>query len=356
MSFALLSLRLSLALVLGGGAAGASPSGPWTQVTRARYLMGSVCEGVVYAGPDPSAKAHAAAGLEAAFEEIARLEAVLSDYKSDSELSRLNREGFPGPFACSADLYDFLSQAARYSHDTGGAFDITVAPLVTLWDLRGPGRLPEPAQVRATLDRVGISKLKLDASSRRAAFGSRGMAVDPGALGKGYALDAAAGVLRSRGITSALLDFGGQVIAIGAPPGTEAWEVSLAHPSTREEPALTLELRDASISTSGNSERWLKVGQRDIGHVLDPRTGEPSAARGSASAIAPTGAEADAASTAMLVMGPERGLVWASARPHLSIVFLESGEAGQVRVRATPNVNLNRPAPPSSAGVRRQKR
>ncbi|HKY33282.1 MAG TPA: FAD:protein FMN transferase, partial [Candidatus Polarisedimenticolia bacterium] len=295
----------------------------------------------------------AAAALEAAFDEIARLESVLSDWKTDSELSRLNREAASGPFACSGDLYDFVAEGVRLWEATSGAFDLTVAPLVALWDLRGEGRAAGDAELAATMRRVGSARLRLDGPARTVFFQAPGMGLDPGALGKGYALDAAARVLRARGVKAALLDFGGQLLAIGAPAGRAGWEAAVAHPLRRDEAALTVILKDESIATSGNAERGLIVDGRQMGHVLDPATGRPIAWRGSASVIAASAAEADALSTALLVMGPDRGLAWAAGREGLTPLFLEEDERGELVVRPGPGLR-KRPAAPwggAAAGI-----
>src|SRR5262249_18296662 len=158
---------------------------------RARYLMGTVCEATAAlpAGAPAASRQAALSALDASLEEIARLESILSDWKEQSELSRLNREATAAPFACSEELYDFVSAGGRFSRLPGGAFDLTVAPLVVLYDLRGRGRwAPEP-EVEAAVRTVGYEKLHLDDAGRRIAFTVPGMALDPGGLGKGYALD-----------------------------------------------------------------------------------------------------------------------------------------------------------------------
>jgi thiamine biosynthesis lipoprotein len=300
--------------------ADAAPPSP---ATRARYLMGTVCEGIAYGD-------EAASALEASFDEIARLESILSDYLPDSEISRLNRQAAAGPTRCSPELFGLVAEASRLSRLTLGSFDITVAPLVEVWDLRGKGRLPDAASLHLARRRVGASLLLLDETRRTVAFRVDGMALDPGAIGKGYALDAAARVLRSRGVTVALLDFGGQVLALGAPPGAEAWEVDIAHPLRREEAALTLRLRDESASTSGNSQRHVTVAGRSLGHIVDPRSGVPSAWSGSATVIAASATQADAVSTAMLVLGSKAGSRVIEAMPGLSAVWLDTDRSGRL--------------------------
>ncbi|MGH9870446.1 MAG: FAD:protein FMN transferase [Candidatus Polarisedimenticolia bacterium] len=308
-------------------------------VSRARYLMGTVCEVTAPSlSGDDAGRARTAAALEAALEEIARLERILSDWRPDSEMSRLNRQPAGAPFTCSLDLFDFLSVGERLSAATGGAFDMTVGPLVKLYDLRGAGRWAGASEVAATLKSVGSRHLRLDGASRSVTLGAAGMALDPGALGKGYALDAAARTLRARGVDRALLNFGGQVLALGAPEGKDGWEVALSHPRRRHEAVMTLVLRDASLSTSANVELGKVVDGRDLGHVVDPGTGLPVSWRGSATVVAGTAADADALSTALLVMGLERGLAWADRHEGLTAIFLDEDERGQLNVRTGPGL------------------
>jgi FAD:protein FMN transferase len=324
------------------------------EVARARYLMGTTCEGTVLLESTAAAPRRdaAAAALEAAFDEISRLERVLSDWKQDSELSRVNREAHTSPIACSADLYDFLEVSARFSRLTEGAFDLTLAPLMRAYDLRGSGRWPSSSELAAARGAVGFSRLRLDPQRRTVRFTAPGMALDPGGVGKGYALDAAARVLRERGFKTALLDFGGQIAALGAPRGERGWRVAISHPLRRDEPAMTLLLNDASLSTSANAERGLTVDGRTLGHVIDPATGRPVSWQGSASALARSGAEADAFSTALMVMGPERGLAWAAAQKGLTAVFLEEDERGQLTVRSGPGLATHHASPlPAGTGA-----
>jgi thiamine biosynthesis lipoprotein len=332
-------------------AAGIPAESPEPRVDRARYLMGTVCQGSVFPSEGITAEGSAQA-LQAAFDEIARLEAVLSDYREDSELSRMNREAGAAPFPCSSDLFEFLLAAIGYSRETGGAFDVTAAPLVSLWDLRGAGRIPSSAEIERARRQVGFSLLGLDRTRSTVRFQAPGMRLDPGALGKGFALDAAARTLRSRGVRSAMLDFGGQILAIGAPPGAAAWEIDVAHPLDRSRPVTSLMVRDQSVATSGSSERGLIVEGRRLGHVVDPRTGAPIEALGSATVIAATGAEADALSTALLVMGPDAGLDWASARSGIEVLYL-AAEGDRIVARSTPGLDSLR-APGAAAASQKE--
>ncbi len=242
----------------------AAPAPAGAAIVRARWIMGTILE-ITAHGP--------ASAVSAAFAEVERLDRVLSLYKEDSELSALNRS--TAAFRCSPDLWEAVAASLDYARRSGGAFDPTV--------------LPPARRGKAALASVGHEKVRLDPALRTVRFTAPGMALDFGGIGKGLALDHAARVLKDAGVRAAFLNFGGQILALGAPPGTDGWSVEA--PGGR-----TLTVKDASVSTSGDSER--------PGHILSPFTGEPVRRAGSVTVVAPTGAEADAWSTALFVLGP----------------------------------------------------
>ncbi len=314
---ALTALAAAKAMVTAGAAPRAvtatpAPSLAAPTTTRARFLMGTRLVVTL-----PGAVADEV--FDQAFAEVARLERVLSNWDSDSELSRLNRAAADGTVRCSDDLFVAVSAARHWAEMTGGAFDPTVEPLVRRFGLRGDeGRL-EPARqglagsgAAAPADRpndgpVGWQHLHLDPLTRSIRFDAPGVGIDLGGIGKGIALDAAARVLGERAIRAALLDFGGQVLATGSGPGG-AWPVGIAGPGDRDSAALWIVLRGSSLASSGNGER---SGPDGLGHILDPARGAPAGYAGTVTVLAPDATAADALSTALFVMGPDRGLPWA---------------------------------------------
>ena len=327
---------------------------------RARYLMGAPLEARAFTTPERRAETLLA--LDRALDEVQRLDGVLSNWKEDSELTRLNRAAAAGPVRCSSDLFEALSATVQAAAATGGAFDSTVEPWVAALGLRNADSpesppTPVPAGAASGADQPRTSTLSagagaplpprrgavyLDAASRSARFSAAGVGIDLGGIGKGFALDRTAAVLRQAGVAAALLNFGGQVLALGAPPGEEGWVVEVADPRDRMRPALELRLRDASVSTSANSERGVWRDGRWIGHVLDPGMGRPAPYPGSATAVAPDATRADAYSTALLVMGPERGLEWAGGRDDVAAAYLEPSTDGAAVLRATPSLQRYR--------------
>ncbi|MEK7329528.1 MAG: FAD:protein FMN transferase [Candidatus Eisenbacteria bacterium] len=311
----MLSAALAGALPSPTGAPAAAPA----RVERVRYLMGTLC--TASASADDTVQAGAA--LAAALDEIARLERVMSSWREDSELSLFNRAAGGGPVACSPDLAAVLDSALVLARLTDGAFDPTVEPLVSAWDLRGDGRLPGPAALAAARDLVGWPGLALDPNARTAHLARAGMGVDLGGIGKGFALDRAAATLARRGVTRALINLGGELLVLG---GGES--VTVAHPAHRLSPVVEIPVADAAVSTSGQSERGFTAGGVRYGHILDPRTGRPAPTAASVTVVCRSATRADALSTALLVMGRERAAAFARAHADAGVLWLEPAGRG----------------------------
>ncbi len=264
-------------------------------------------------GPDTAALNR---GAEAALEEVERIEAACSTWRPDSPWSRLNAaEG--RPVALDAEWIGLLAAMKDWSVRTRGAFDPALMPLLRAWDVRGPGRTPSPAELKLARRASGAAHLDLDPAAGTARFDHPQAGVEEGGFLKGYALDRAAARLRAAGADRGLLDFGGQLLVLG-----EA-TVSIAEPARRRRPRLDLRLSDASLSTSGTSERGR--------HLLDPRSGRPCKAWGSASVVRASALEADLLSTALYVMGPVHGLAWAEAHELPACFLLNDGRTRMTR-------------------------
>lgn len=240
---------------------------------------------------------------EAGVREIERIEALLSTWREDSPLARLNAVAPGTAVELPAELFKLLKGVFEWRERTGGAFDPTVAPLVRAWGLRGAGRIPGPAELLTARRVTGPSLFSFEESSLSVSRHDALAGIDEGAWGKGWALDRAAAAMREAGAVSGLLDLGGQILTFG-----EATAVDVASPLERNRPVVTLHLRDESVSTSGNSERGVTVNGRRIGHLLDPRSGEPARDFGTVTVVAKDGLTADILSTAFFVLGEKEGL------------------------------------------------
>lgn len=260
------------------------------QVTRVQYLMGALCEIRASGETDKSV----GQAVTSAFEEISRLERVLTTYSQTSEVSRLNRLGGRKAQKCSPDLFALLKRSIAYSQITNGAFDVTVHPLIRYWS----APKSSSSQASEILKHVGYQRVELIEDDRTAFFKLPGMSVDFGGIGKGYALDKAAEVLRQSGIQKAELNFSGNILIINETG--KPHPILLTDPTDPQRTILTLAVSNGSASTSSQLERG--------GHIIDPRTGRPADFQGSVTVIAPTATEADALSTALLVLGPKKGV------------------------------------------------
>jgi thiamine biosynthesis lipoprotein len=254
-----------------------------------------------------------AAGEEA-LDEIDRVEGQLSLYRPTSEVAHVNGRAAKNPVRVTPALLQLLQEAQRLSRETGGAFDITIAPLVRCWGfMGGMGRLPQPEEVAEARAKIGMSLVELNLEDSTVKFGREGVMLDLGAIGKGFALERAAGLLREAGVTSALLNAGtSTVYAVGHPPGQEHWKIAVEPPPGSvkgQRPSLlaTVPLRDEALSVSAVWGRSFQADGKTFGHVLDPRSGMPVKG-GLLSAVSlPSAMETDALSTALLVLG-EAGL------------------------------------------------
>ncbi|MES2220171.1 MAG: FAD:protein FMN transferase [Acidobacteriota bacterium] len=263
--------------------------------------MGAVFEIVTYR-TDP---VQASKAMDHAFQEIDRLEDLMSIYKPESELSRLNRSAHRQAQSVSPDLYQVILQSLHYSELSDGAFDVTAGPLAERWKAVGRGEQPPTASEEASLRRgVGYRQVEL-IPPNGIRFHSASVAVDLGAIGKGYAVDRAASVLRSFGIECALMNSGGSTFfGIGAPPSKAGWLVHLCDPSSQIAPHVLL--HQNSVSTSQQTRPSL-LGMSSFGHIIDTVAGEPLKSAAAVSVVSKSATASDALSTALLVMGPEKG-------------------------------------------------
>lgn len=237
--------------------------------------------------------------------EAERIEAFLSHYRQDSELSRVNREAARGWVRVSPELFALLQACQHYSRASEGTFDITVGPLVKIWGFyKGTGRLPHRSEIRQALARVGFQKLELDPAQQAVRFKVPGMELDPGGIGKGYTVDRIVEVLRKLGVRSALISAGGSSIyALGTPPGEKGWKIQIRDPRS---PARTVEevvLRDESLSTSGSYEKFFVVAGKRYSHIFHPRTGYPAEGTLAVSVIAPRTLDSEAWTKPIYILG-----------------------------------------------------
>jgi FAD:protein FMN transferase len=270
-------------------------------VRRSQPLLGTFVTITAY-GEDPDRTQTA---ITAAFDEIRRVDLVLSIHKPESEISRVNQLAAERPVEISPELRFVLETALRIADETHGSFDPSIGPLAQLWGfIWKEYRLPTKAELDRVSPLVNYKQVRLatNATTMTVQFARSGMFLDFGGIGKGYAVDRALSVLQKHGIKNAMVKAGGDLRVIGAPPGTDGWEVQLEDPR-KEGRRTTLLLRDKALSTSGNYENYFEVNGQRYSHILNPRTGLPVQGIASCTVIAPTCTESDAYATAFFVLG-----------------------------------------------------
>lgn len=306
------------ALLLAGCAshpsAGAAPSVRVGSVERRLSIMGTSLDIRVEAAD----RERALLASERAVTALETAESRLSTWREDTELSRLNRAPAGQPFTLSPDLAADLGAARRCWQETDGAFDPSVGELVQAWGLRKGGRRPGPDELREAVDAAGLEGLRLGPEGV-AVRERTGLILEEGGFGKGAGLaEALDEVARDPGVTRASLDLGGQVAVIGS------WAIPVADPRLRDRPAVALTIDGGSVSTSGNSERGIVVAGERLGHILDPRSGQPSPDFGSLTVWTADPLRADCLSTGLYVLGPEAALEWAARHPGVEVLVLRT--------------------------------
>jgi thiamine biosynthesis lipoprotein len=270
-------------------------------------------------GPDAAALPRI---VEEAFDEVDRIDRLMSHYKAESPLSRLNREAATHPVAVEPELFDFIAEAMRYNRESDGAFDITVGPLMKAWGFfRGEGRMPSDEELAAARRHVGGAHVVLNPLDRTIAFDGAGVDLDLGGIAKGYAVDRVVRLLRARQIAAALVSSGGSTIyGLGAPPGRDGWDVIIQDPIDSRKTAMTVTLKDRAVSVAGSSEKSFESGGVTYSHIMDPRTGRPVQGVLSVAVLADTGTAGDALDDALFVMGVERARAYVQ-RLHATEAF-----------------------------------
>ena len=293
-------------------------------VRHAREAMGTVFT-LTVADPLPAELVERAA--LAAFDEIDRLEALLSEWRETSEISAVNRAAGLAPVVVSAETFECVSGALEVSQLTDGAFDLTWAAFRGLWKFSDetPPRLPDPARIKAALLKVGFRKVKADKKARTLFLEQRGMTLGLGGIGQGFAVDRAVIILRAHGLSRFIVDGGGDLYVAGEKAEGRPWVIGVQHPRDRGRLVAELPLPEGAVVTSGDYERYFEIEGRRYHHIIDLRTGYPATGSVSATVFSADATLADALATGLFVMGP-KGLSKLEAMPGVeAAVFSPDG-------------------------------
>lgn len=296
-------------------------------VTRVhRFLMGTSMT-IEVSGLDPAARADA---IEEAFAAIAEVDRLMSHYRSDSEITRVNREAASHPVPVSPPVYSVLAAAADVSRASRGAFDISVGPLMKLWGFfQKQPHVPTDAELAAVRPLVNHTQVVLDAATQTVRFTRPGMEVDLGGIAKGFAVELAGGVLKRRGL-SGFIDAGGNQYFVGTPVGKPRWQVGIEDPDHRGALLGVLKVDGGAVSTSGGYHNFFDVQGVRYGHLLDPRTLRPSDRSLSVTVVSRDATLADALTKPVYLLGPVDGLALAESFPGTRAIIATRAADGGV--------------------------
>ena len=264
--------------------------------------------------------------IEAALAEIRKVDELMSDFKEDSEISRVNKGAFSQPIEVGESTFEVLQKSIEISYLTDGAFDITVGPIVKLFrTARATGKAPTPEQIADAKAKVGYEKLVLNDAEKTVRFTVEGMSLDLGGIAKGYAVDKAIEIMQQHGALGAMVDVGGDVRCFGTPPkGKETWIIGLQDPNTHAGPGLLLKLKieNAAVTTSGDYQQYAIIDGKRQSHILDRKTGKSAQGLASVTIIAKNATSSDALATAVTVMGLQKGIQLIEKMPNTEAILI----------------------------------
>ena len=308
------------ALLAVGWSAPAARAAQERLFVRSRYLMGTLVE-IKARGRDA---ATTQAAITAAFDEIARLEGLMSHWRDDSQVARINAAAGKAPVAVAPEVFEVIRRAIGASRVTGGAFDITVASVGALWRIDGENpRVPAQEEIRRALPSVGWRHVRLDEEARTVFLDAPGVRIGLGGIAKGYAVDRAVAILRSRGVRSAIVTAGGDTALLGS-DGDRPWRIGIRHPRAKDRTIAWFDAADTTVHTSGDYERFIVVKGKRYGHILNPATGRPASRARSVTVVTKDGILGDALSTGIFVMDPGQGLRLAGSLSGVDALIVDS--------------------------------
>ena len=274
------------------------------KIVQTRQMMGTWAEITVYSQDAKSANI----AIESALDAMTEVDSLMSVYNQDSEISEVNRQAGQKAVSVSPQTFFVVKSAIHYSEISYGAFDITISPLLRSWGFfRKQGHIPPQEEINRKRALVNYKLIELDSENKRIKLLKNDMTLDLGGIAKGYAVDQAVEKLRAAKVGNVLVNLSGNMYAMGHPKDKKAWHIAVRHPRQKEKLLGFLKLQEQAIATSGDYEKFFIHDGKKYSHIINPRTGYPVSDVASVTIIAQTAMEADALSTAVFVLGPERG-------------------------------------------------
>ena len=249
------------------------------------------------------------AAIDAAYAEIERIEAIISEWRPSSTVSEINRKAGVAPVEVPQELFNLIRRSIRVSELTGGAFDITFNTVGKLWNFKShTSPIPADEAIKDALVDIGYKRIVLDSSKRTVFLDRKGTQIGFGAIGKGYAANRAVALLKDLGVTGGVVNAGGDLVIFGSQEDGRPWRIGIANPLDREKVFAWLDTTEQAVVTSGDYEHYIEVDGKRYSHILDPRTGYPAKELRSVTIVCPDGELADALATGVTVLGLKDGL------------------------------------------------
>ena len=336
---------IALACARDESARDATVAQPFSAVSASRLSMGSTLTLAAWTADEPAAKA----GFDEVFAEFMRLEKLMSTWIADSDVSRVNREAGMRPVPASAEVREVLKTARQMSEWTGGKFDVTFGALSGLWkfDHDQDNVIPDMRDVRKRLPLIDYRAIQIDDAAGTVFLARKGVAMHLGGIGKGYAIDRAAAILRLRGLRDFMVQSGGDIYVAGLKDG-RPWRLAIQDPrGPANRTFAELDLTDGTFSTSGDYERYFLKNGRRYHHILDPATGEPARGTRSVTIVSNLAVLADGLSTGVFLMGPDAGMALIERLPDVEGVIVS--DKNQVLISSGLKDKLRMVGPPTDA-------
>jgi thiamine biosynthesis lipoprotein len=323
-----LIVLLSCTSFVGASQFSCARKGPVKVDSGHQLVMGTFARIVVIAGSQDAGRKC----IRAAMAEIRKVDELMSDYKKDSEISKVNTGAANEPVQVSEPTLEVLQRSVEFSKLTDGAFDITVGPLMDLFRrAKQQGNAPTSEQMAEAKSKVGFEKLMLDRENQTVQFAVEGMRLDLGGIAKGYAIDKAIEAARGSGAHGAMVDIGGDIRCFGSPPeGRQHWLIAVQDPNPDAKKSgsgllFTLKIAGAAVTTSGDYQQYVMIEGKRQSHIMNRQTGKSAEGLSSVTIIADNATDADALATSVTVMGPEKGLALIEERPETEAILISSG-------------------------------
>lgn len=328
---------LSLILMMGWGCVGVSPVSRPVVVKRAQMHMGTLVSITAVASTDSAAQAAITAG----FQEVKRLERLLSTWIPESELSQVNAAAGRQPVLVSHETIELVVRSLEMARLTDGGFNIAVGPAVEAWSVTERPSIPSDAELEQLRPLVDWTSIQINETARTIFLPLRGMRIDVGGIGKGYAADRAVEEMKKAGAHGGVVALSGDIKTFGSLPDAVGFPVGIKHPRQEGAMLAIIDLKDEAISTAGDYERFFEQNGVRYHHILDPQTLQPARACQSVTVIAKEGTVADGLDTGIFVLGPERGMALVERLPDVEAVIVD--HEGRMTVSSGLRARLRQP-------------